>query len=60
MKGMLIPLSRDDAMDGYMNELKTLYEKAIPIAVSLIEELPLNLNGSLPLSCEYDHTFGRD
>lgn len=60
MKGMLIPLSRDDAMDGYMSRLRTLYEKAVPVAASLIEELPLNLNGSLPLSCEYDHTFGRD
>lgn len=40
--------------------LRKLYDEAIPIAVKLINELESNLNGSLPLDRQYDHTFLRE
>lgn len=57
---LMISLSPNKALEESNIELKNRYEQAIPIAVKLINEFEDNLNGSLPLNIEYNHTFGRD
>lgn len=57
---MMISLTPNKQLNNSNLDLRKLYDEAIPIAVKLINELENNLNGSLPLDLEYDHTFGRD
>lgn len=57
---MMIGLTPNPKLAESNLTLRKLYDDAIPVAVKLINELENNLNGSLPLNREYDHTFGRD
>lgn len=60
LSGMMISLNPNPKLNEINHTLLKLYEEAIPVAIKLINELEENLNGSLPLDREYDHTFGRD
>lgn len=57
---MMIGLTPNPKLNESNLALRKLYDDAIPVAIKLINELESNLNGSLPLNREYDHTFGRD
>ena len=57
---MMISVTPNPKLNESNLVLRDLYDKAVPLAVKLIHELESNLNGSLPLSHEYDHTFSRD